>query len=89
MRHSKRWLLSLLMVWCCQIAVAADQTPNDEGKEVRTKLLETVKVVFPKDGYSFSLDQVAKGVKIQYHVSIGKDFPGVIPIPFPPMILKK
>lgn len=50
----------------------------------RAKLNEHVRIEFPKDGYTFTLAEAAKGVKLGYKIVIEQDVAGVIPLPFGP-----
>src|SRR5262249_6823850 len=48
------------------------------------KLEEVIRIEFPKDGYAFTLAEVANGVKISYKVIVTRDLPGMIPLPHGP-----
>lgn len=45
---------------------------------------EIVQIEFPKGGYSYTLAEVAKGIKIEYKVVVKKDLNGVIALPYGP-----
>jgi hypothetical protein len=47
-------------------------------------LEEVVNIHFPQDGYRFSASQVAKGVTLDYDISVSQDVQGVIALPFGP-----
>jgi hypothetical protein len=57
---------------------------KEGADKARPIMDEIVLIEFPKDGYTYTLDQVAKGVKIQYKVIVTKDHEGVIARPFGP-----
>src|SRR5262245_56159583 len=78
-----RWLqrlcvttLILSPMWAC--AASQDVTKSSP------KLDDIVKIEFPKDGYTFTLAEAAKGIKIQYKIIVVKDYEGVIPLANPP-----
>jgi hypothetical protein len=50
----------------------------------KRKFEDGVKVEFPKDGYTFTLAEAAKGVKIEYTVVVEQDYPGIIALPHGP-----
>jgi hypothetical protein len=50
----------------------------------QSKLAEIVKIEFPKDGYTFTLDEAAKGVKVTYKIIVEKDVEGVIALQYGP-----
>jgi hypothetical protein len=56
---------------------ALAQDPAQESKKV-------VKIMFPKDGDTFTLAAAAKGVKLEYKIVVQEDYKGVIPLPFGP-----
>jgi hypothetical protein len=70
--------LRLLVIAVILVSVAL-RAPGQEGK-----LFDVVKIEFPKDGYSFTLAEAAKGIKIEYKIVIAKDVDGVIAIGQPP-----
>lgn len=41
-------------------------------------IADVVKIEFPKGGYTFNLNDVAKGIKIEYTVRVEQDYPGVV-----------
>lgn len=47
-------------------------------------LNRAVRIDFPKDGYTFTLAEVAKGVRIRYQVVVDHDCEAVSPRPFGP-----
>jgi hypothetical protein len=69
--------VAVLGMVCTSAATGADDQP-------RPKLEDVVKVEFPKDGYSFTLAEAAKGAKIPYKIVVTQDYEGVIPVPFGP-----
>ena len=57
-------------------------TPEDPAaRQARPKFDELVKIEFPKDGYTFTLAEAGKGIKIQYKIIVERDYQGVIPLP--------
>jgi hypothetical protein len=65
--------------------VCTSRAREDGGKEqARPKLEDVVQIEFPKDGYSFTLAEAAKGVQLPYKIVVGQDYEGVIPLPNPP-----
>jgi hypothetical protein len=48
------------------------------------KLNEVVKIEFPKHGYTLTLAEAAKGVKLSYKIVVERDVEGMIPLPFGP-----
>src|SRR4051812_35575206 len=57
--------------------VAGWAAPADD-KPAPPRFEDVVKIEFPEGGYTFTQDQLAKGVKIEYTIRVGQDFPGVI-----------
>jgi hypothetical protein len=53
------------------------QSPEENFKKV-------VKIAFPKDGYTFTLAEAAKGIKLEYTIVVEDEVKGVIPMPFGP-----
>lgn len=49
-----------------------------------SKFDDVVKIEFPKDGYSFTLDEAAKGVKLEYKIIVESDLEGVIALQYGP-----
>jgi hypothetical protein len=45
---------------------------------------KVVKIEFPKDGYTYTLAEAAKGIKIPYTIRVAEDTPGVIAMPTGP-----
>lgn len=54
------------------------------GEEPAPGVEEVVDIHFPKNGYHFSLAQAAKGVTLDYDISVSQDVQGVIALPFGP-----
>jgi hypothetical protein len=52
--------------------------------QARPKFDEVVKIEFPKDGFTYTLAEVAKGIKIEYKIIVEQDHQGVIALPFGP-----
>src|SRR6516162_6025626 len=67
------FVLSLAWTWAAGQGAAAPR--------VRPKLDGIVKIEFPKDGYTFTLAEAAKGIKIEYKILVEEDCEGVIPLP--------
>lgn len=61
-------------------APAQDSKKPDAG----ARLNEVVKFEFPNDGYTFTLAEAAKKIKIEYKIVIERDLEGMIPLPFGP-----
>jgi hypothetical protein len=54
------------------------------GSQGRPKLEDVVKIEFAAEGYTFTLAEAARGVKIAYKVIVSQDYPGVIALPHGP-----
>lgn len=50
----------------------------------QAKLDDAIKIEFPKDGYSFTLAEAAKGIKLPYKIIIERDLADIAPMAFPP-----
>jgi hypothetical protein len=59
-------------------------TRGPGARQASVKVEEVVKIEFPKEGYTFTLAEAAKGVKISYKVIVEQDCPGVIALPHAP-----
>lgn len=57
---------------------------QEKGAPAGGKLADVVRIEFPKDGYSLTLAEAAKGVKLSYKIIVGRDMPGVIAMANPP-----
>ena len=57
---------------------------KEGADKARPILDEMVQIEFPKDGYSYTLADVAKGIKIEYKVVVKEDYEGVIAMPYGP-----
>lgn len=71
--------LALVTALGCLIVSIGNETWGQDAK-----IDDLIKVEFPKDGYRFKVDEVAKGIKITYKVVIAKDIEGMMPSPFGP-----
>src|SRR5262245_54043978 len=86
MRYSGVTVVVTMLLGC---AVTSPATPPrtsraPDGRQTRPKFEEVVKIEFPKEGYTFTLADAAKGVKIAYKVIVEQDYPGVIALPHGP-----
>jgi hypothetical protein len=75
-----RWATLMLAMACVSSLICRSAALG----QARPPLDEVIKVEFPKDGYSYTLAEAAKGIKIEYKVIVEQDYEGVIPLPFPP-----
>ncbi len=57
---------------------------NVAAQQPRPKIEDVIAIEFPKDGYTFTLAEVAKGVQFPYRIVIKQDYEGAIPRAFPP-----
>lgn len=65
-----------LLALACGFAVRADEPAKVFAK--------AVKIEFPKDGYTFTVAEAAKGVKFEYKIVVSEDRAGVVALPFGP-----
>jgi hypothetical protein len=69
---------------CASILSAAalllSLAPAPAARQGRPKFEDVVKIEFPKDGYSYTLAEAAKGVKLAYKIIVAQDYEGVIPL---------
>lgn len=74
-----------LVLWiaCVPFTKAESDTSHADDKET-SMLAKVIHIVFPKDGYEYTLAAAAKGVVIKYKIDIDSDVDGVIPLPFGP-----
>jgi hypothetical protein len=70
--------LIIILLISTSILPAQDTTVS---RQTISKFKKMVKVEFPEDGYTFTVGQAKKGIKIKYKVIITQDFPGVITLP--------
>jgi hypothetical protein len=54
------------------------------ARQVGAKLDEVLKIEFPKDGFTYTLAEAAKGIKIPYKIVVEQDYQRVISLPFGP-----
>lgn len=54
------------------------------GDEPAKEFAKAVKIEFPKDGYTFTVAEAAKGVKVEYKIVVSEDRAGVVALPFGP-----
>lgn len=67
-------VILLGVVWAVELP--AEEPPKP--------LAKVVAITFPKDGYTFTLAEAAKGIKLDYEIAILKETEGVTPLPFGP-----
>jgi hypothetical protein len=75
--HGNQGLLATVLVLSL-----AGMSATPEGAVARPdspKLADIVKIEFPEGGYSYTLAEAAKGIKIEYKVIVADDVEGVIP----------
>lgn len=65
-----------LLALACGCTVRADEPAKEFAK--------AVKIEFPKDGYAFTVAEVAKGAKLEYKIVVSEDRAGVVALPFGP-----
>lgn len=65
-----------LLALACGFSARADEPAKEFAK--------AVKIEFPKDGYAFTVAEVAKGVKFGYKIVVSEDRAGVVALPFGP-----
>lgn len=68
----------MMLVGFCAL-VGAIPLEEARARQPRPRFEDIVKIEFPKDGYSFTLAEVARGVKLPYKIVIAEDYEGVIP----------
>ena len=71
-------------VFVLGLAWTAAAPEDATAQQARAKLDEVVKIEFPKDGWTFTLAQAAKGIKIEYKIIVEEEYQGVIPLAHPP-----
>jgi hypothetical protein len=72
-----RWLKQLPALAVLPILAWISAAPDAAARQARP---DVVKIEFPKDGYSYTLAEAAKGIKIQYKIIVEQDYEGVIPL---------
>ncbi len=65
-----------VLALACGLSARADESAKEFAK--------TVKIEFPKDGYTFTLADAAKGVKLEYKIVVTEERAGVVALPFGP-----
>jgi hypothetical protein len=65
-----------LLVLACGFAARADEPAKEFAK--------AVKIEFPKDGYTLTRADAAKGAKLEYKIVVAEDRAGVVALPFGP-----
>ena len=66
------------------LAWAMGVPPKVLAQDPAQEFNKVVKITFPKDGYTSTLAEAAKGIKLEYKVVVEEDYKGVIPLPFGP-----
>ena len=75
---------SLLLALALGLAYLSPPGETVRAQPPRPKIEDVIDIEFPKDGYVFTLAEVAKGVKIPYKITIRQDYEGAIPMRFGP-----
>lgn len=75
--------LLLALTWS---ALAQESTPARVGRSGTpgAKLADEVRIEFPRDGYTLTRAEAAKGAKLSYKIIITRDLPGIIAMGTPP-----
>lgn len=81
-----RWVL---LVAAAVFVLGVGRASPAEGKgagarQAGPKFDAIVKIEFPKDGYTCTLAEAAKGIKLQYKIIVAQDYAGVIALPSEP-----
>jgi hypothetical protein len=71
-----RFACVAVLAVACGFSARADEPAKEFAK--------TVKIEFPKDGYTFTLAEAAKGVKLEYKIVVSEERAGVVALPFGP-----
>ena len=73
-----------VMLCLASLGVLCLSSPTSAQPKSAPKFAEVIKIEFPKDGYTFTLAEAAKGIRIAYKIVVTKDHAGVIALPFGP-----
>src|SRR5262249_4920721 len=77
--RSMRWVKSMVLtLWVLGLAWISPAPEPVAARQAVPKFEDVVKIEFPNDGYTYTLAEAAKGVKIQYKIVVAQDYPGVI-----------
>lgn len=77
----RRYAFAVLAI---AVGAAGSVWPALAQEQKGGKFEDAVKIEFPKDGYTFTLAEAAKGVKLEYKVIVARDHPRVIALKNPP-----
>jgi hypothetical protein len=79
-----RWVRRIAVTALAVSLLWAATTEEAVGRAGQPKLDEVVKIEFPEGGYSYTLAEAAKGIKLSYKVIVAQDYEGVIAQKFGP-----
>jgi hypothetical protein len=75
-----RFACVAVLALACGLSARADEPAKE--------FVKAVKIEFPKDGYTFTVAEAAKGVKFVYKIVVSEDRAGVVSLPFGPSFVE-